>query len=94
MSFYMSPQVSSLRKSPSTLGTGIRFHSRVDSTVCVQATGPDEGLVTGGAGEGLISCVCPHVTLQVSRLGEGLVTLGAGIRFLSAVSSHVLIQAL
>ena len=58
-------------------------------TVCVQATGLGEGLVTGGAGEGLIPCVSPQVNLQVTRHRESLVTLRAGIRFLSSVDSHV-----
>ena len=61
----------------------------VDSTVLVQITGMGEGLVTGGAGEGPISCVCPLVNLQVTRLRESLATLGAVIRFLAVVDSHV-----
>ena len=55
----------------------------------VQGTRLGEGLVTEGAGEGLISCVCPLVTLKGARLGKSLVTLGAGIGFLSAVYSLV-----
>ena len=51
--------------------------------------GLSEGLFTGGAGEGLISYVCPLVSLQATKLRESLVTLGAGIRFLSGVDSHV-----
>ena len=66
----------------------------MDSNVCVQVTGLGEGLVTGGASEGLISCMCPLVTLQVYRLGESLVTLGTGMRFLSGVDSHVSLQVL
>ena len=52
-----------------------------------------EGRVTGGAGDGLVSRVCPRVTLQVTRLRGGLVTLGAGIRLLPGVDSHVSPQA-
>ena len=89
VSFYMAPQVFSLGKFQSTLRACVGLLSCMASTVCVQATGPDEGLVTGGAGKGLISCVCPLVTLQAPRLRESLVTLGAGIRFLSGVDSHV-----
>ena len=58
-------------------------------TVLVEVTGPRERLVTGGAGEGLISCVCPLVTLQIPRLDESLATLGTGIRFLPGMNSHV-----
>ena len=57
--------------------------------VSVQVTGLCEGLVTGGACKGLVSGVCPLVTLQVSRLRKCLATLGAGIRFLSRVNSHM-----
>ena len=63
--------------------------SCVDPPVFVQATGQGEWLVTGGAGEGLVSRVCPLVTLQIIRLRESLVTLGAGIRFLPSVDSYV-----
>ena len=62
------------------------------STVIVQATGHGEGLVTGGAGEGLIFFVCSLVTLQIPRLRESLATLGAEIWFLSGVDSHVVPQ--
>ena len=61
----------------------------MDSTVFVQGARLGEGLVTRGAGEGLVSCVCPLVTLQVTRHRESLATLGAGIRFLSGVDSQV-----
>ena len=64
------------------------------SNVFVQGTGLGEGLVTGGAVEGPIYCVCPLVTLQPPRLRESLVTLGAGIRFLSGVDSTVSPQVL
>ena len=63
--------------------------SCVDPPVFVQATGQGEWLVTGGAGEGLVSRVRPLVTLQVTILRGSLVTLGAGIRFLPGVDSHV-----
>ena len=66
----------------------------MDYNVIVQATGMGEGFVTGGAGEGLVSRVCPLVTLQVTRLRESLVTLGAGIWFFSSVDSHVSPQVL
>ena len=66
----------------------------MDSTVLVQITGMGEGLVTGGAGEGPISCVCHLVPIQVTRLRESLATLGAVIRFLPVVDSHVSAQVL
>ena len=58
------------------------------STVVDQAARLGEGLVTGGADEGFISCVCPLVNLEVTRLRESLVTLGTGINFLSDVGFH------
>ena len=61
----------------------------MDSNVIAQATGPGERLATGGAGEGLISCVCTLVTLKVTRLRESLVTLAAGIRLFSGMDPHV-----
>ena len=61
----------------------------MDYAVIIQATGLGEGLVTGGACEGLNSCVCPLVTLQCSRHSESLATLGAEMGFLSLVESHV-----
>ena len=66
----------------------------MDSTVFNQVSRLGERLVTGGAGEGLVSCMCPLVTLQVNRHRESLVTLVAGIRFLSGVDSHVSPQVL
>ena len=58
VSFYMFPQVSSYGKSLFTLRAEEGLNSCMDSNVCVQATGLGEGLVTGGAGEWLISlCV-------------------------------------
>ena len=59
------------------------------SDVADKVTGPGEGLVTGGARKGLISCVCPLVTLHGIRLRESLVTLVTWIRFLPGVSYHV-----
>ena len=59
----MCLQVSSLGKSLFTLRAGEGFLSLVDFNVFDQATGPGEGLATGGAGEGLISRVCPLVNL-------------------------------
>ena len=59
------------------------------STVVDQTARMGEGLVTGGADKGLISCVCPLVNLEVTRLRESLVTLGTGIGFLSSVDSLV-----
>ena len=56
----MCPQVSSLGKS---LRAAVGLLSCVDYIVCVQVTGVGEGLVTGGAVEGLVSCVCPLVNL-------------------------------
>ena len=53
-----------------------------------------EGLATGGAGEGFISCVCPLVNLQDPIERESLVTLGTGINFLPSVDSHVNHQVL
>jgi hypothetical protein len=76
-------------KSLFTLRAGERLLSCMDSPVIVQVTGQGEGLVTGGAGEGPISFVCPLVSLQDTRLRESLATLRAGIRFLSGVNSHM-----
>ena len=56
------------------------------SDVADKVTGPGEGLVTGGARKGLISCVCPLVTLHGIRPRESLVTLVTWIRFLPGVS--------
>ena len=61
----------------------------MDYTVSDQVLRPGKGLVTRGAGEWLVSCVCPLVSLQVPRIRENLVTLGAGIRLLSGMDSHV-----
>ena len=66
----------------------------MDSNVIAQDTGMGKGLVTGGAGEGPIYCVCPLVSLQVTRPKESLVTLGAGVLLLAGVNSHVSPQAL
>ena len=85
----MCPHGSSTGKTLFTQWAGVWLHSSVDSTVLIQATGIGEGLVTGGAGNGPISCVCPLVDLQVSRHIESLVAQGAGIWFLSGVDSYV-----
>ena len=85
----MMSKVFFLGKSQFTLRAAVGLLSCMDSTVYVQVTGPGEGLVTGGAGEWLISGVYPLVNLKVTRLRESLATLGAGIGFLSCVDSHV-----
>ena len=50
VSFYMSPQASSLDKSLFTLKAGEGLFSCMDTTVIVQVIGMSEGLVTGGVG--------------------------------------------
>ena len=65
MGFYMFLHVAFLGKSLFALKARIWFISKVDSTVSDQVLRPGEGLVTGGAGERLVSCVCPLVSLQV-----------------------------
>ena len=61
----------------------------MDFLMCVKVTGMGEELVTGGAFDRPISCVCPLVTLLMNILREGLVTLETKIWFLSSVDSHV-----
>ena len=92
MSFCMCSQVYSLEKSLFTHKARVGLLSRMDSTVFVQGDGQREGLATGGAGECLISCVCPLVTLQGPRHRESLVTLKAGIWFLPCVESSMYIN--
>ena len=91
VSVYSALQVLSVGKSIFTLRALVGFLPCMDFTVFVQVIGPGEGLVTWGASKGLISCVCPVVTLKpkVTRMRESLLFLGTEMRFLPDVDSCV-----
>ena len=85
----MLPWTSSIVISLSTYRAGVGLHPCMDSKVIVRGDCLGEGLVTGGAGKGLIACVCPLVTLQIPRLRKSLANLGAGKRNIFIVNSYV-----
>ena len=89
----MTHQTMRLRECLVTLGAGVLLHPHVSFHMCPQVSFLGKGLITGGAGEWLISCVCHLVFLHGPRFRESLVTLGAEIWFLPSVNSHMFPQA-